>query len=133
MKKTTFILALFLGSVLSFSIEASNPLSKLSKSPSVGGFPNKITFGSEKVNTLINFINTASILYRDDYKQNILHIHASMTAAYENDGDFGIVIEGDSSSTQSAAVMFGDYASFAPGINMVNPSWSYYCYFINQS
>lgn len=133
MKKTIFILALFLVSVLSVSIEPSDPLSKMTNTPSVGGFPNKISMGYERVNSLINFINAASVLYRDDLKQNILYIHASMTAAYENDGEFGIVIESDSTNTQSAADMFGSYASFAPGINLINPSWSYYCHFIDKS
>lgn len=133
MKNKILICILLLASALSFSIKASDPLSKMTNTPSVGGFPNKITFGSEKANALINFINAASTLYRDDYKQNILYIHACMTAAYEDDGEFGIVIEGDSTYTQTAAIMFGNYALFAPGINLINPSWSYYAYFIDQS
>lgn len=69
-------------SSLSFAIEPTSLALKKTSTPSVGGFPNKIRFGSEKANALINFINSASAIYRDDYKQNILYIHACMTAAF---------------------------------------------------
>ena len=127
-------IALILVSVLSFSIKAEDLPSGKIKTLSLGGFPNKISFGSEKANTLINFINSASAIYRDDIKQNLLYIHACMTAAYENDGDFGIIIEGNSTSTHTDSFIYGgNQASFAPGVNLINPSWSYYAYFMDQA
>jgi hypothetical protein len=47
-----------------------------------------------RANTLINFINSAAALYRDDVKKNLEYIHSSMNAAYGDDENlFGIMIE----------------------------------------
>lgn len=57
-----------------------------------------------------------------------------MTAAYENNGDFGIIIQGNSTSTYTNTFIYGgNEASFAPGVNLINPSWSYYAYFMDQT
>jgi hypothetical protein len=57
-----------------------------------------------------------------------------MSAAYPEDGDFGIIIQGDSASTRTDSFIYGSgtAASFSAGINMINPSWSYYVYFLDK-
>jgi hypothetical protein len=58
-----------------------------------------------------------------------------MTAAYPGDEDFGIIIQGDSTSTKTDSFIHGTGtgASFSAGINMINLSWSYYIYFLEKS
>lgn len=53
----------------------------------MSGFPDFIgyDFDSAKVKNLVNFINAASVLYRDDFKKNLQYIHSSMMAAYGSD------------------------------------------------
>jgi hypothetical protein len=134
-------LALMLASAVTFSIKATESLPEVTRMPNVGGFPYSIGegFGSDKASSFINFINSASTLYRDDYKQNLFYVHACMTAAYPSDGDFGIIIQGDSASTKTDSFIYGSLhgtgtgASFSAGINMINPSWSYYVYFLDKS
>jgi hypothetical protein len=130
-------LALMLVSAVTFSIKATASHPEVTRMSNVGGFPYAIggSFGSEKVSSFINFINSASALYRDDYKQNLFYVHACMTAAYPGDGDFGIIIQGDSTSTRTDSFIYGSNtaASFSAGINMINPSWSYYVYFLEKS
>ena len=84
MKTIIIIWALIVLSAHSFLFGPISPSFKKTGTQMVGGFPNKISFGSEKANALINFINSASTIYRDDIKQNLLYIHACMTAAFEN-------------------------------------------------
>jgi hypothetical protein len=99
---------------------------------SLQGFPYKIgaKFNS-RVSTLINFINSASSLYRDDYQKNLLYIHKSMSTAYEDAGIFGLLIQGNSTNSRTDTFIYGgdNMASLSAGINMINPSWSYYAYF----
>jgi hypothetical protein len=58
-------------------------------------FPYKVGFGfsHDKINALINFINSAAALYRNDIKQNLLYVQSSMNAAYAGDDQvFGFII-----------------------------------------
>lgn len=115
--------------------EKAQPLTNGIRATGLQGFPYKIgkNFGNEKVNTLINFINAASTFYRDDYKQNLLYIQKSMEAAYEDAGVFSLLIQGNSTNSRTDTFIFGydNMASLEAGINMINPTWSYYAYFKN--
>jgi hypothetical protein len=129
----TLLLIVLISSALAFTLDPGSFATESVSTSSVSGFPYKIgaRFGSDRANTLINFINSASTLYRDDYKQNLFYIHSSMTAAYADAGVFSLIIQGNSTNSRTSTFIYGydNMASFSAGINMINPTWSYYAYF----
>lgn len=66
---------------------------------------------------------------------NIAYIQTSMTAAFGGSSRiFGIIIQGNSTSSHTDSFIYAtdNSASFSAGINMINPTWSYYVYFETQ-
>jgi hypothetical protein len=103
------------------------------------GFPQVIggSFGDEKVGSLLNFINAASTIYRDDLEKNMKYIQANMQAAFGNDNyTFNVLIQSNSTPSITDRHVFnvqGDtYASLAPGVNLINPTWSYFVYILQK-
>lgn len=62
--------------------EGSNGLASKDASPLT--FPYKVgsEFSRDRISSLINFINSAATLYRNDIKQSLLYVQSSMNAAY---------------------------------------------------
>jgi hypothetical protein len=58
-------------------------------------FPYRVgtEFSHEKINAMINFINTAASLYRNDINLNLLYVQSSMAVAYAGEDQvFGFII-----------------------------------------
>jgi hypothetical protein len=90
-------------------------------------------FGSAQLNSFINFLNSASTFYKDDKEQNIRYIQSQMTTAYGSlTRCFGVVIQINSTFSYSSMVIYNaggqNFATLAPGINRINPTWSYLVY-----
>jgi hypothetical protein len=99
------------------------------------GFPNQTgsMFGAAELVSLKNYINSASTFYRDDVEQNMRYIQVCMTAAYGGTTSYyGVVIQSNSTYSYTNFAIYNaggeNYASLAPGVNKISPTWSYLAY-----
>jgi hypothetical protein len=90
-------------------------------------------FGAAELVSLKNYINSASTFYRDDVEQNLRYIQVCMTAAYGGTTSYyGVVIQSNSTYSYTDAAFYNaggeNYATLAPGVNKISPTWSYLAY-----
>jgi hypothetical protein len=106
-------------------------------SPAVQGFVNRTgsLFGSAQLAGLINYLNSASSFYKSDEEQNLRYIQRSMTDAFGGSYNYyGVIIQINETYSYSDWVVYNaggeNYAALAPGVNRINPTWSYLVYLI---
>jgi hypothetical protein len=133
-------LVILIASVSSFNLKTvvgkeTHQVSPISTTSGVQGFADQVgsMFGSSQLNSLINFINSASTFYRDDYEQNLRFIQNSMTTSYGGSTNYyGVVIQRNSSYSYTGWNVYNaggeNFATLAPGVNRINPTWSYLVY-----
>jgi hypothetical protein len=141
--ETITLIILFL-SVTSFNLQKSSLAKEIPPLKSVGipsglqGFTNYTTsmFGAAELVSLKNYINSASTFYRDDVEENLRYIQVCMTAEYGGTSYYyGIVIQANSTfSSTNLAIYTADsgnnFATLAPGVNKISPTWSYLAYLV---
>lgn len=72
----------------------------------LGGFPSDIStsFGEDKAKALINFINAAGSIYRDDLERNLKYIQLNMDVSFGEDNRLINVIIQESSTDRNPVI-----------------------------
>jgi hypothetical protein len=79
-----------------------------------------------QVTSFINYINSASTFFRDDTQSRLNYIADQMNSSYGSDGyGFSIVQQGNASCTWAILTYNSVYASVAPGVDRIYPTYSY--------
>lgn len=88
MSKLALVLLALIAGVSAFMMDTVSAPSVTLKLMTLEGFPYEVTpsFGEDKARALLNLINTAASLYRDDLEKNIKYIQTNMDIAFAEPG-----------------------------------------------